>query len=66
MLVTCATTVSATTYNINAVLDGVDGGVGFSGFHNAGDTGAAAKDHDGNSMTGTELADFSGLVGTGW
>lgn len=65
VLATCATTASATTYNINAVLDGVDNGFGYSGFHFAGDDGIAAKDSDGNAMTGTELASFTGLVSTG-
>lgn len=65
VLATCATTASATTYNINAVLDGVDNGFGYSGFHFAGDDGVAAIDSDGNAMTGSALASFSGLVTTG-
>lgn len=64
VLATSAATASATTYNINAVLDGVDAGFGYSGFHYAGDDGAGI-DGDADAMTGTELASFSGLVSTG-
>lgn len=69
LLAMSATTASAALYNINAVLDGVDAEFGYSGFHFAGDTGigddAGDIDNDNNAMTGSELASFSGLVGTG-
>lgn len=68
-LATCTTTASATLYNINAVLDGVDNGFGYSGFHFAGNTGlgddADDIDNDNDAMTGSELASFSGLVASG-
>ncbi len=66
-LAAISSTASATLYNIDAVLSGVDNGFGYSGFHYAGDGGhtAATKDNDNNAMTGSELANFTGLVGTG-
>lgn len=69
-LATCCSAASATTYNINAVLNGSDGEFGFSGFHFAGDTvdGTDANDidNDGNAMTGSSLATFLGIDGTGF
>ena len=65
VLATCATTASATVYNIDAVLDGKDGGFGFSGFHYAGNSGEGLNG-DGNEMTGSGLASFdtTTVVGT--
>ncbi len=57
----------AAVFDISAVLNGVDGGFGFSGFHYAGDLGTAAIDSDGDPRTGTALAGIpaaSGLLGS--
>jgi len=57
----------AAVFDISAVLNGVDGGFGFSGFHYAGNLGTAAIDSDGDPKTGTALVDIpaaSGLLGS--
>ena len=48
--------VNATTYNITGVLQGNDGGYGFSSFHDASDD---------TPMTGSKLADITGPVISG-
>ncbi len=61
-------TANAAVYNISTVLNGTDGGFGFSGFHFAGENAGSsnAYDYDSNAMTGTSLAgiDATPLSGT--
>jgi hypothetical protein len=52
----------ATVYDITGVLNGVDGGFGFSGFHYAGDGGSGVNG-DGNPMTGSALAGIPTATG---
>lgn len=65
VLVACSTTASATLYNITSILDGNDGGFGFSGFHYAGNSGETERDTDGSPMTGSGLASFDTTTAVG-
>ena len=58
---------NAAVYDITGVLNGVDNGFGFSGFHFAGEdnTSSNSRDYDGNAMTGSSLAGFDGVPVSG-
>jgi len=54
---------SAAVYDVSGVLNGVDSGFGFSGFHYAGNLGAGV-DGDSDAMTGTTLVDIPEAYGS--
>jgi len=61
-----ASVARAAVYDVTAVLNGTDGGFGFSGFHFAGDFGdgmGTGINNDGNPMTGLALVNIPSKVG---